>query len=68
MKPISLTTDAYSTIRALQYAGKWKLKFVRPAVQRELASLGLATVDDEWLVVTAHGMSVPRIVESTAIG
>jgi len=63
MKPISLSTDAYSTVRALQFAGKWKLKFIKPLVQRELTSLGLATVEDQWLLITATGMKVPRMFE-----
>jgi hypothetical protein len=67
MRPISLSTDAYSTVRALRYAGRWKLKFIVPVVQRELTSLGLASVDDDWLVITAAGMAVPRIHEPTSI-
>jgi hypothetical protein len=67
MKPISLSTDAYSTVRALRHAGKWKLKFIRPVIQRELTLLGFATVDDEWLVITAAGMAVPRIPEPTVM-
>ena len=64
MKPISLTSDAYCTVRALQYAEKWKIMFVKPAVQRELISLGLATVEGDWLVITPTGMTVPRMPES----
>ena len=63
MTPISLSTDAYSTVRALQYAEKWKIAFVKPAVQRELTSLGLATVEDDCLVITPIGMTVPRMPE-----
>jgi hypothetical protein len=63
MKPISLSSDAYCTVRALQYAEKWKIAFVKPEVQRELTSLGLATVEDDCLVITTIGMTVPRILE-----
>ena len=63
LTPISLSTDAYCTVRALQYAEKWKIAFVKPAVQRELTSLGLATVEDDCLVITPTGMTVPRMPE-----
>ena len=43
MTPISLSTDAYSTVHAFNTLRKWKIAFVKPAVQRELTSLGLAT-------------------------
>ena len=38
--------------------------FVKPAVQRELISLGLATVEGDCLVITPTGMTVPRMPES----
>lgn len=63
MKPTSLSSDAYCTVRALQHAEKWKIAFVKPDVQRELTSLGLATVEDDCLVITPTGMTVPRMLE-----
>jgi hypothetical protein len=65
MTTINLSSDAYCTVRALQYAEKWKIAFVKPAVQRELTSLGLATVEDDCLVITRMGMTVPRLSQPT---
>ena len=60
---IGLSSDAYCTVRALQYAEKWKIMFIKPAVQQELTSLGLATVEGDCLVITPTGMTVPRMLE-----
>jgi hypothetical protein len=67
MKPINLSTDAYSTVRALQFAGKWKRTLVKSVVQRELTSLGFAIVDDQWLVITDRGSAVPRLLQPLAM-
>jgi hypothetical protein len=38
--------------------------FGEPTVQRELTSLGLRTVEDDWVVITSMGMTVPRMHEA----
>lgn len=61
MKPTDLSADAYATVRALQWFGKWKRTLVKPNVQRELRSCGLVTIEPFHLEITEAGMSVPRI-------
>ena len=63
MTPISLPLCT-RTVRALQYAEKWKIAFGEPIVQRELTSLGLRTVEDDCLVITSMGITLPRMHEA----